>query len=378
MCSTPLLQYIMFGEAFHFSPLLFLNPGKTDSTTGLWVQQTQSSKRKPQTQQSKVSTIIEQSDTFASQWFLVRNHAFQKGARAVGSSRTTTTRTLCSSPPVSQEFSGGLTGQLCLCNRGNRCSGSKNRHPWVAQSSIPASYHSNKGKKNQKCKSIQMVSLPRLAGTVQMAMNRQLQILTKFQLNLVGPEVHLLLNKSRFAIGSPARTKASSQDTKILGESMQKLNPDMKRQGKKSQDMEVEEVHLSEPLAGRLVLLIASRARKQGWDRQHLWREWRVILICRAVDEKGPCGAIPTLGFALHVGFVESWKGFQIKILLLLVRWDDNWWRDLLNKEADQSIRLSLQYSRFEEVKQNLRTWTQRSTSWIPTVQRQRRSPRRW
>ena len=67
MCSTPLLQYIMFGEAFHFSPLLFLNPGKTDSTTGLWVQQTQSSKRKPQTQQSKVSTIIEQSDTFASQ-----------------------------------------------------------------------------------------------------------------------------------------------------------------------------------------------------------------------------------------------------------------------------------------------------------------------
>lgn len=118
-----------------------------------------------------------------------------------------------------------------------------------------------------------------LAGTVQMAMNRQLQILTKFRLNLVGPEVHLLLNKSRFAIGSPARTKASSQDTKILGESMQKLNPDMKRQDKKSRDMEVEEVHLWEPLAGRLVLLIASRARKQG-----------------AVDEKGPCGAIPTLG----------------------------------------------------------------------------------
>lgn len=117
-----------------------------------------------------------------------------------------------------------------------------------------------------------MVSLPRLAlaGTVQMAMNRQLQILTKFRLNLVGPEVHLLLNKSRFAIGSPARTKASSQDTKILGESMQKLNPGMKRQGKKSQDMEVEELHLWEPLAGRLVLLIASRARKQGWDRQHL------------------------------------------------------------------------------------------------------------
>ena len=106
-----------------------------------------------------------------------------------------------------------------------------------------------------------MVSLPRLAGTVQMAMNRQLQILTKFRLNLVG---HLLLNKSRFAIGSPARTKASSQDTKILGESMQKLNPGMKRQGKKSQGMEVEEVHLWEPLAGRLVLLIASRARKQG------------------------------------------------------------------------------------------------------------------
>ena len=109
-----------------------------------------------------------------------------------------------------------------------------------------------------------MVSLPRLAGTVQMAMNRQLQILTKFRLNLVIPEVHLLLNKSRFAIGSPARTKAVSQDTKILGESMQKLNPDMKRQGKKSQDMEVEEVHLWEPLADRLVLLIASRARKQG------------------------------------------------------------------------------------------------------------------
>ena len=86
--------------------------------------------------------------------FLVRNHVSQKGARAVGSSRTTTTRTLCSSPPVSQEFSGCLTGQLCLCNRGNRCSGSKTRHPWVAQSSIPASYHSNKGKEKQKCKSI--------------------------------------------------------------------------------------------------------------------------------------------------------------------------------------------------------------------------------
>ena len=118
-----------------------------------------------------------------------------------------------------------------------------------------------------------MVSLPRLAGTVQMAMNRQLQILTKFQLNLVGPEVHLLLNKSRFAIGSPARTKASSQDTKILRESMQKLNPGMKRQGKKSRDLEEEELHLWEPLADRLVLLIASRARKQGWDRQHLRRK---------------------------------------------------------------------------------------------------------
>ena len=69
-----------------------------------------------------------------------------------------------------------------------------------------------------------MVSLPRLAGTVQMAMNRQLQILTKFQLNLVVPEVHMLLNKSRFAIGSKARTKASSQDTKMLRESMQKVN----------------------------------------------------------------------------------------------------------------------------------------------------------
>ena len=109
-----------------------------------------------------------------------------------------------------------------------------------------------------------MVSLSRLAGTVQMAMNRQLQILTKFRLNLVGPEVHLLLNKSRFAIGSRARTKASSQDTKILGESMQKLNPGTKRQGKKSQDMEEEELHLWEPLADRLVLLIVSRARKQG------------------------------------------------------------------------------------------------------------------
>ena len=109
-----------------------------------------------------------------------------------------------------------------------------------------------------------MISLSRLAGTVQMAMNRQLQILTKFRLNLVGPEVHLLLNKSRSAIGSRARTKASSQDTKIPEESMQKLNPDMKRQGKKSRDLEVEELHLWEPLAGRLVLLIASRARKQG------------------------------------------------------------------------------------------------------------------
>lgn len=115
-----------------------------------------------------------------------------------------------------------------------------------------------------------MVSLSRLAGTVQMAMNRQLQILTKFQLNLVVPEVHLLLNKSRFAIGSPARTKASSQDTKILRESMQKLSPGMKRQGKKSRDLEEEELHLWGLLAGRLVLLIASRARKQGWDRQHL------------------------------------------------------------------------------------------------------------
>ena len=115
-----------------------------------------------------------------------------------------------------------------------------------------------------------MVSLSRLAGTVQMAMNRQLQILTKFRLNLVGPEVYLLLNKSQFAIGSPARTKASSQDTKILGESMQKLSPGMKRQGKKSRDLKVEELHLWELLADRLVLLIASRARKQGWDRQHL------------------------------------------------------------------------------------------------------------
>ena len=114
-----------------------------------------------------------------------------------------------------------------------------------------------------------MVCLSRLAGTVRMAMNRQLQILTKFQLNLVVPEVHLLLNKSRFAIGSRARTKASSQDTKILGESMQKLNPGMKRQGKK-RDLKVEELHLWGPLAGRQVLLIASRARKQGWDRQHL------------------------------------------------------------------------------------------------------------
>ena len=110
-----------------------------------------------------------------------------------------------------------------------------------------------------------MVSLPRLAGTVQMAMNRQLQILTKFRLNLVGPEVYLLLNKSQFAIGSPARTKASSQDTKIPEGSMQKLSPGMKkRQGKKSRDLEEEELHLWEPLADRLVLLIASRARKQG------------------------------------------------------------------------------------------------------------------
>ena len=102
-----------------------------------------------------------------------------------------------------------------------------------------------------------MVSLPRLSGTVQMAMNRQLQILTKFQLNLVGPEVHLLLNKSRFAIGSPARTKASSQDTKILGESMQKLNPGTQCQGKRSRDIEVEELHLWGLLADRLVLMIA-------------------------------------------------------------------------------------------------------------------------
>ena len=115
-----------------------------------------------------------------------------------------------------------------------------------------------------------MVCLSRLAGTVRMAMNRQLQILTKFRLNLVGPEVHLLLNKSRFAIGSPARTKASSQDTKILGESTQKLSPGMKRQGKRRRDIEMEELHLWGPLAGRLVLLIASRARKQGWDQYSL------------------------------------------------------------------------------------------------------------
>ena len=129
MCSTPLLQYIMFREAFHFSPLLFLNPGKTDSTTGLWVQQTQSSKRKPQTQQAKVPRSLSNQILLPLNDFLIRNHAFQKGARAVGSSRTSTTRTLCSSPFVSQEFSGGLTGQLCHCNRGNRCSGSKTRLP---------------------------------------------------------------------------------------------------------------------------------------------------------------------------------------------------------------------------------------------------------
>ena len=116
-------------RCFPFLTPPLLNPGKTDSTTGLWVQQTQSSKRKPQTQQAKVSTIIEHQILLPLNDFLVINHVSQKGARAVGSSRTSTTRTLCSSPPVSQQFSGGLTGQLCLCNRGNRCSGSKTRHP---------------------------------------------------------------------------------------------------------------------------------------------------------------------------------------------------------------------------------------------------------
>ena len=62
----------------------FLNPGKTDSTTGLWVQQTQSSKRTPQTQQSKVSTIIGQSDTFASQWFLGQKSCFSKRSQSCG------------------------------------------------------------------------------------------------------------------------------------------------------------------------------------------------------------------------------------------------------------------------------------------------------
>ena len=82
--NTPLLQYIMFREAFHFSPLLFLNPGKTDSTTGLWVQQTQSSKRKPQTQQAQVSANIEQSNTLSFNGCLRQISCFSNRSQSCG------------------------------------------------------------------------------------------------------------------------------------------------------------------------------------------------------------------------------------------------------------------------------------------------------
>ena len=71
-------------RGFSFLTPPFLNPGKTDSTTGLWVQQTQSSKRKPQTQQAKVSTIIEQSDSFASQWYLSQKSCLSKRSQSCG------------------------------------------------------------------------------------------------------------------------------------------------------------------------------------------------------------------------------------------------------------------------------------------------------
>ena len=71
-------------RCFPFLTTPLLNPGKTDSTTGLWVQQTQSSKRKPQTQQAQVSANIEQSNTLSFNGCLRQISCFSNRSQSCG------------------------------------------------------------------------------------------------------------------------------------------------------------------------------------------------------------------------------------------------------------------------------------------------------
>ena len=71
-------------RCFPFLTPPLLNPGKTDSTTGLWVQQTQSSKRKPQTQQAQVSANIEQSNTLSFNGCLRQISCFSNRSQSCG------------------------------------------------------------------------------------------------------------------------------------------------------------------------------------------------------------------------------------------------------------------------------------------------------
>ena len=84
MCKYAFITIHNVSRRFLFLTPPFLNPGKTDSTTGLWVQQTQSSKRKPQTQQAQVSANIEQSNTLSFNGCLRQISCFSNRSQSCG------------------------------------------------------------------------------------------------------------------------------------------------------------------------------------------------------------------------------------------------------------------------------------------------------